>query len=224
MCRSLIEIARKYDLLILCDDVYNLLFYDQPTPPKRLFQYDDPEDSDYKGHVISNGTFSKLLAPGIRVGWMECPPRIVETFRTSGVLLSGGAVNQYTGGVITSMIEMGLMEQHLNFLLNKYKAGRDALCEELTTSLPTECSYHKPEGGYFIWIKFPTHIDCADFNNFCLKKFQVFGIFGQRFSVQMQAKNYLRLSFSFHSADTLREAGKRFCLAAKEYLGAHKCV
>lgn len=65
---SLVKLARKFDILIACDDVYNLLPFDSDTPPKRLYAYDSFDDSDYKGNVISNGTLSKLLSPGVRIG------------------------------------------------------------------------------------------------------------------------------------------------------------
>lgn len=85
-CQRLITLARNSDILIACDDVYNLLHYTNPeqAPPKRLFAYDIEglgKIDGWRGNVISNGTFSKILSPGIRLGWMECPPRCVEAFR-----------------------------------------------------------------------------------------------------------------------------------------------
>jgi DNA-binding transcriptional MocR family regulator len=84
VCNALISLARKHDFLIVCDDVYNMLHYDDEKSPKRLFAYDKDDDVNFKGHVISNGTFSKILAPGTRVGWLECPPRITEEFKKNG--------------------------------------------------------------------------------------------------------------------------------------------
>ncbi len=85
ICKNLITIARKHELLIVCDDVYNMLHYEEfEKPPKRLFEYDCENDINFKGHVISNGTFSKILAPGTRIGWLECPPRIMEAFKNNG--------------------------------------------------------------------------------------------------------------------------------------------
>lgn len=72
--------SRENDFLITCDDVYNMLSYSTDSPPKRLFAYDTREDVNYKGNVISNGSFSKILSPGVRVGWMECPSRCVKIF------------------------------------------------------------------------------------------------------------------------------------------------
>lgn len=72
-CRALVAMSRKHNFLIACDDVYNLLGYGAGASPPRLIALDNPSDKDYKGTVISNGSFSKILAPGVRVGWLECP-------------------------------------------------------------------------------------------------------------------------------------------------------
>lgn len=88
VCKSLVKMSREYDFLIACDDVYNFLSYYEETTPKRLFSYDNIEDSNYKGNVISNGTFSKILSPGIRMGWMECPSRCVAVFDKRFVFLA----------------------------------------------------------------------------------------------------------------------------------------
>lgn len=80
-CQLLVELARKFNALVFCDDVYNLLAHE--NPPKRVFAFDRPDVATYGGHVISNGTFSKILAPGVRVGWIEAPPRIVLRLKKS---------------------------------------------------------------------------------------------------------------------------------------------
>ena len=103
-CRAIVQLARKYDALIFSDDVYNLLHFDADShAPPRLFTYDNPSatpplhhyfhkytflyvlysmfrsDPDYKGgNVLSNGTFSKIMAPGLRLGWIEAGPRIIK--------------------------------------------------------------------------------------------------------------------------------------------------
>ncbi|KAG5677629.1 hypothetical protein PVAND_007370 [Polypedilum vanderplanki] len=217
VCKALITIARKYDMLIICDDVYNLLYYTE-TPPKRLFAYDDINDDDFKGHVISNGTFSKLLSPGTRIGWMECPPRIVEKFRNSGFLKSGGCIQNYVSGVITSMIELKTLDEQLELCKQNYKCQRDALVEALSENLPSECSFIKPSGGYFIWIKLPEYIDGEDLCDYILTNFKVFAIKGNRFSAENKNKNFMRLSFAFHNPETLKRAGKLTCEGIKKEL------
>lgn len=204
----------------LGDDVYNLLPF-EADPPKRLFAYDSFGDTDFKGNVISNGTFSKILSPGVRIGWMECSPRIIDAFRNSGVLKSGGAINNYTSGLLTSLIELGLAKKQLQKCLKTYKEQCDALCETLEENLDPSCSFVKPAGGYFIWLKLPENIDGDALSAFCLKKHKVFAIRGSRFSVEKKFRNFIRLSFAFHPPEILREAGRRFCNGVGEYLQAN---
>lgn len=81
VCREIVKISREFELLVITEDVYNMLTYTEDgVPPTRLFALDRMEDPDYRRNIISNGTFSKILAPGTRVGWMECPPRCVRLF------------------------------------------------------------------------------------------------------------------------------------------------
>ena len=220
--QALIKVARKYEILIACDDVYNLLPFDSDTPPKRLYAYDSFDDEDFKGHVISNGTFSKLLSPGVRVGWMECAPRITKAFRHSGILKSGGAINNYTSGVVASLIELGLAESQLKKCLGAYKTQRDALCDVLDQCLPSSCSFIKPKGGYFIWIKLPEDCDGGAVSDYCTKNYKVFCIKGTRFSIENKFRNFVRLSFAFHPPAVLSEAGRKLCLGINEYLNISK--
>jgi DNA-binding transcriptional MocR family regulator len=79
-----VRAARSLEFLVVCDDVYNLLYYgDTPHPPMRLFAYDATLEGYAGGHVISNCSFSKIMAPGVRVGWLEAPARLVNVFRSS---------------------------------------------------------------------------------------------------------------------------------------------
>uniref|UniRef100_A0A182QW08 Aminotransferase class I/classII large domain-containing protein n=1 Tax=Anopheles farauti TaxID=69004 RepID=A0A182QW08_9DIPT len=222
-CQQLIKLARETDILIACDDVYNLLHYDDPSaaPPKRLFAYDIADlgrVDGWRGNVISNGSFSKILSPGIRLGWMECPPRCVEAFRESGVLKSGGAANNYTAGIVSTLIQMGLAKRQLKHYSVHYSARLQAMAETLENHLPRECSFHKPKGGYFVWIRFPPHIDCEEFNRYSTEKYSVTGIPGTRFSFSGEARNYIRLTFAFHEPAYLRRSVRIFCQAAQDYL------
>jgi len=148
-CKHLIKLSRENDFLITCDDVYNLLSYSCDAPPKRLFAYDNRNDENYMGHVISNGSFSKILSPGVRVGWMECPSRCVKLFDESGIMRSGGAVNNYTSGVVASLIELGLARKHLEMCRDKYKGRMEVACKLLRENLPKSCDFLEPKGGFF---------------------------------------------------------------------------
>lgn len=112
---EIVNIAREFELLVFAEDVYNLLTYSMDTdspasPPQRLFAYDRMDAAEYRGNVISNGTFSKILSPGIRVGWMEVPPNCRRLLNASGLLRSGGASNNYTSGIVTTLLQRNLAQ------------------------------------------------------------------------------------------------------------------
>jgi 2-aminoadipate transaminase len=95
-----------------------------------------------------------------------------------------------------------------------------ALCATLDKFLPSSCSYHRPEGGYFVWITLPEYADMNVFVPWCQKKYKLSAIPGSRFSLTGDCRNYLRLAIAFHSKDTLVEAGKKLCAALVEFLNA----
>lgn len=92
--RRLVTLARRHNLLVLSDDVYQLLPFPGVTPPPRLVSYDLAMGAGSPGgkcHVLSNGSFSKLIGPGVRLGWLEGGPAITEQLLRSGVLESSGS-------------------------------------------------------------------------------------------------------------------------------------
>ncbi|XP_076748600.1 2-aminoadipate transaminase isoform X2 [Xylocopa sonorina] len=218
-CKRLVEIARRNSIMVVCDDVYNLLYYGDGFPPRRLFAYDDPMDSEYKGgHIVSNGSLSKILSPAIRFGWIECSPRVANIFKTSGILRSGGAVNHYVSGVVTSLLQLNIQENHLSKLIQIYKERLSVLCSVLDSHLPQCCYYQRPEGGYFVWIHLPLEIDGSDFIKWCQKEYKVSAIPGMQFSYLRRSHNFLRLSIGFHGKEVLQTAAKTLCKALLEYI------
>uniref|UniRef100_A0A1B0CAU3 Aminotransferase class I/classII large domain-containing protein n=2 Tax=Lutzomyia longipalpis TaxID=7200 RepID=A0A1B0CAU3_LUTLO len=216
-CQNLVAMAREFDFLISCDDVYNLLYYTGESP-KRLFAYDRQSDEGYRGHIISNGSFSKILSPGIRIGWMECPKRIVEVFRNSGIIKSGGAINNYTSGIVTSLLQLGLAKKQLTTYCAAYKERMEAVCKILRDDLPPEVKFIPPTGGYFAWLTFPPTFDAVAFNQFCQEHHSVIAIAGPKFSPIQAHRNCLRICVVFHSVDTMRNATRRLCAAYRAFV------
>ncbi|TPX64353.1 hypothetical protein SpCBS45565_g05957 [Spizellomyces sp. 'palustris'] len=174
---QLVQLARKHNVLVVCDDVYNLLHYDSTTPPpKRVVAYDDLKGS---GNVISNCSFSKIFAPGVRVGWIEAAAGIIKRLAGSGVMYSGkhrydsyhvktvmskplslgGSPNHMTTGLLTSLFQTSHFSQNLASLRTTYATRMHAMITTLQTHLPPTAHLVPPKGGYFIWITLPPHIN-----------------------------------------------------------------
>ncbi|XP_005176946.2 uncharacterized protein LOC101898464 [Musca domestica] len=219
VCEALVKLARKYDFLISCDDVYNILCYKGMKVQKRLFAYDAKDDADYKGHVISNGSFSKILGPGVRLGWMEVPRRMKTLLDSSGFINSGGCLNNYTSGIVASLFQLGLAQQHIQRMFDAYKERMLATCEVFERDLPAGCQIITPEGGYFIWISLGENGKASEFLKMCMEEEKIFFIVGSRFALHPDKRdNSFRLSIAFHSKDKLIDAAERICRCLKKYL------
>lgn len=116
------------------------------------------------------------------------------------------------------MIELGLADEQLKECSQHYKAQRDALCQVLVQSLPNTCSFITPRGGYFVWIKLPETCDGEMLSEYLLKNYKVNVIKGNRFSCENQSKNFIRVSFAFHSPVTIERATRKLCDGIKNYL------
>ena len=222
-CKKLIKLLRRYNMLAFCDDVYNLLSFigDKPpfsTPP-RLFSFDDKSDPDYKGNVISNGSFSKLLSPGLRLGWMEVPEHVRKILSSSGYVRSGGCFNHYTSCIVAVALQMGLIKEHLTFVQKVYHNQLNALCCALEKYMPCPFTYRKPKGGYFVWVVLPSEVDCDKLYDICFEKYNVDFNKGSGFSSSGQFKNCMRLSFAFHDGPVIDYCVKQIALGIKEILG-----
>lgn len=214
-CRQIITLAREYGVTVVCDDVYNLLHYgESPVAPRRLFSYDIQSHSEYRGNVISNGSFSKILSPGLRIGWLEAPTWAIEKLKTFAVLQSGGGLSTFTSGIITSMLALDKMNTHLHKVRNIYRTQMEAVAELLKEELPEGCSLKSPaRGGYFLWVELPESINASHLLLFSKKEFQVSFSPGQKSSPTGAYTNYFRLSISFYPLDVLLAAVRRLCQA-----------
>jgi len=152
----IIELSQKYNILVICDDIYNLLPYNNKSAPRL-------KSLDTFGNVISNGTFSKILCPGVRLGWLEAPPLLVTKLKQSGVLLSGGSQNNLMSGIVSSILHGGALDTNLDSKLITFTDRMEAALGVLN-SLTSNWRVINPGGGYFLWL---TNISGADLTSFC---------------------------------------------------------
>ncbi|XP_052809088.1 uncharacterized protein LOC128237530 isoform X2 [Mya arenaria] len=218
-CRALVKLARKYGVMLFAEDVYNMLHYDdKPQCPPRLLQYDDRSDPDYEGHVLSNCTFSKILAPGLRLGWIEAPPRIMKCLEKSATAWSGGSFNHYTSKLMAVALQEGLLQKHLTWLRKEYRERMDLACNTLEKHLPAGVKVDNPHGGFFIWLQLPPSIDSMELLKLAVQKYKVNFIFGASTSPTDGCKNCARLSISFCEKASLEKGVVNFCHALNEML------
>ena len=198
--RALAALAERHKLLILEDDVYRELWYDAPSPPP--LQHLAPE------HVIRLGSFSKILAPGLRLGWLVAPPALVRRCAGCGLLDSGGGVSHFAAHVAAGLFEMGMLDAHIERLRSAYRARRDALLAALEQHMPERCSWPAPAGGFFVWVRLPDDRDSTAL----LRDAEAAGVSyvpGSRFFVDGRKTGHLRLAFSLLREDELAEGARR---------------
>lgn len=208
--RALVALAVQHGLLILEDDVYRELWYDAPSPPAL--------GSLAPATVVRLGSFSKILAPGLRLGWLSAPPELVRRCVGCGLLDSGGGVNHFTAHVVAAYLALGLLDGHIERLRTAYRSRRDALLAALARHLPAGCRWQTPGGGFFAWVQLPEGYDSAAL----LPAAEAAGVSyvpGGRFFAARDGARYLRLAFSLLAEEELAEGSKRLgCLINQWYV------
>lgn len=197
---KLVELTRQRNVLILADEVYQLLAYTQ-TPPSPFAAYAGQEQ-----HVISLNSFSKILAPGLRLGWLQASPAIIQHLVVCGLLDSGGGMNPFTSALVRNLVASGGLEENIRKLCSEYASRLDAMGTALNRYLPA-AEWSRPQGGFFWWIRLPG-LDTTELRR-AAENFQVGLRQGSLFSSQLGLQDYFRLSFSFYDAIQIEEGVRR---------------
>lgn len=206
---ALARMAQAQQLTVIEDDAYGLLWYDAP-PPATLYSLAPA------GPIVRVGSFAKILAPGLRLGWMFADPALVQRCALSGLLDSGGGVNHFTAHIVAAFIELGHLTTHMDQLRATLRARRDTLLEALARYLPAGCTWHPSLGGFFIWIRLPAHINAAALLSVA-EQAGVSYLPGTRFFAEEGGERYLRLSFSLLDPADLTEGARRLGAVLKQY-------
>jgi len=198
--RRLVELARSRELLVVEDSPYGLLrFGGEALPP--LYQLDGGD------FVIYIGTFSKILSPGIRLGWAVTPPPVMEKV-VLGKQASDLCTSTLTQYFVREYFRDGNWREYVESLAVIYRERRDAMLEALAKHFPAQASWTEPEGGLFIWATLPPYIDTSDLLAKALRENVAF-VPGQAAYVDGRGRNSMRLNFSAGSADEIREGIRR---------------
>jgi 2-aminoadipate transaminase len=196
----LVSLSREHDFLIVADEVYHFLDYTTP-PPKPMAVFTK------EGNVLSLGSFSKILAPGLRLGWIQADPSRIQTLVNCGLLQSGGGMNPFTSAMIRGLLESGELQANVQELRMVYHQRLNSLDAALRQYLP-EVTYQRPEGGYFFWIRLPGDLDAQDLLHRA-RAYKVRFQPGTRFSSQGNLQAYARLCFAYYEAGELEQGIQR---------------
>ena len=208
--KRLVELAEKYDLLIVEDSPYRQLrFEGQPEPPIISLN---------AHRVISIYTFSKILLPGFRLGWMAGPRELIQKAITAkqAVDLCAPPFNQ---AIFAEFIKRGLLEKQIQKIIVAYKEKRDYMLDRLETYMADieGIKWTKPSGGLFLWVTLPEPLDATEmFLNAVEKK--VAYVVGSAFDPEGTDKRTMRLNFSYASLEEIDKGIQRLAEVIKEKL------
>jgi DNA-binding transcriptional MocR family regulator len=200
---KLVAVTAGHGCLLVADEVYHLLTYTGSAPPS--FSQWVGTGSE---HVLCLGTFSKILAPGLRLGWVHAAPALLARLVGTGVVTSGGGLNPFTSALVTAVIGNGDLAANIAMLCDEYAARLDALDSALHEHLPSGVSWQLPTGGYFVWLTLPDAMDGADVR----RRAPAAGVDvreGALFSILGGQQRTIRLSFAHYLAPDLREGARR---------------
>ncbi len=184
----LVDLARQYRVPIVEDDPYGLLSYDGPhLPPLRSL------DKDWVFHI---GTFSKTIAPALRLGWMVLPADLVP--RASLIKESSDLeCSALTQRAVARLLRQGELSAHLDRLRQVYGVRRDALLAALRRHFPQRARWTRPRGGFFVWVQLPCPVDGRALLDAAVEEERVAFVPGQAFAVgRHPAPSGIRLSFA----------------------------
>ena len=180
------EMAAKYGVVVAEDDPYRDLRYSgEPLPSIKSYDKD--------GWVVFLGSFSKIISPGLRVGYMVGDPRILRKC-TIGKQSADVHTSNLTQAIVDQFLRRNLLPDHIMSICASYKEQMDAMMEELST-FPAGTTYTKPEGGLFIWVELPEHLNALELMSKCVDRGVAY-VPGTHFFAEGGHHNTLRLNFS----------------------------
>jgi len=208
--KSVLEIASKYDLLIIEDSPYRELRFEGELLPS-LFSL-DKED-----RVVYLKTFSKILSPGLRLGWVVGPKPVLEK-----MIIAKQSADLCTSPFLQIMtayfIKSGYLEKQIEKSKELYKEKAGVMFDSLEKYMPDldGLSWSEPEGGMFMWIKLPEYMKAMDMFQKAVDM-KVAYLIGEAFYYDASGKNTMRLNYSFPTVEQIKKGVERLANLIKEY-------
>jgi 2-aminoadipate transaminase len=198
--RRLVEVAHEREILVLEDNPYGLLRY-EGDPPSPLLSLDGGV------YVMYLGTFSKILSPGIRLGWVVAPPPVLEKINL-GKQAADLCTSTLSQLMVQAYFEQSRWRDYVESLTEVYRARRDTMLDALAEHFPRQAEWTRPAGGLFIWATLPNFIDTTDLLARALRDNVAF-VPGEAAFLDGRGRNAMRLNFSGSDEDAIREGIRR---------------
>ena len=218
--QELVELAHKYDIPIVEDDPYGKLrYFGEDIPPVYVV------DKQYRtkaglegGNVIYMSTFSKLLAPGIRMAWLIADMDVIRkiVFAKQGADLHSPTFNQM---VAYEVARDGFLEEYAATIRATYQTRLEVMLEAMEEHFPAGVRWTKPEGGMFLWVTLPEGLDAQDLLMKAVER-KVAYVPGQPFHPDGSGANTMRVNFSNASEEMIREGIARLGALFREEIAA----
>jgi 2-aminoadipate transaminase len=213
--RRLVELAREHEVLVCEDNPYGLLRF-EGEPQEPLYRLDG---GDY---VLYLGTFSKILSPGIRIGWVVAPPPVLEKIGL-GKQAADLCTSTLTQYFVREYFAEGRWREYVDSLVEIYRGRRDTMLEALETHFPEQATWTHPEGGLFVWATLPDYIDTTDLLAKALSRDVAF-VPGRAAYVDGRGAQSMRLNFSASEDDELREGIRRIGSVVEEQVALYETI
>lgn len=199
--KEILELAYKYDVLIIEDSPYRELRY-EGTAQKTIYEMDGT------GHVVLLGTFSKIFCPGFRIGWVVGHPDVLDKI-VVGKQATDLCTPPFTQRIAARYIERGYLDPKIGEIRKMYAKKQQNMLKSLEEYMPEEVSWTHPEGGLFLMAKGPETLDTNAILLDCIKEAKVAYVAGNSFFCDGSGNNTMRLNFSYESIDKNIEGCQR---------------
>ncbi|MDR2508960.1 MAG: PLP-dependent aminotransferase family protein [Candidatus Ancillula sp.] len=210
---QILEICKQNNILILEDNPYGLLGFESQTLPA-IYSFDYDASLGYAPSVIYLGSFSKIIAPGLRVGWIIAP----DLIRDRLVLSAESALlcpSQFAQMTVSSYLEHFDWKAQINEYRSMYKSNFQVMKRALNDFLP-DLHYNEPHGGFYVWLELPNGVDAKKLLPIAVEKGVAF-VPGTGFFSNGEGSNYVRLSFCYPNEDEIYEGIRRLADALVAY-------